>query len=75
MLGTKAVSLMWAILVLGFLLIGVQHGKNLGDLKAIQEYERGFNDGKKYALYHRPVIEELEMVCVGLWTTTLPEQR
>jgi hydrogenase/urease accessory protein HupE len=75
MLGTKAVNVMWALLALVFLLIGVQHGKNLGDLKAVEEYERGFNDGKKYALYHRPVIDELEMVCVGLWTATLPEQK
>ena len=73
MLGTKAINLIWALLMAVFLLIGVAHGKNLGDLKAIEEYERGFNDGKKYALYHRPVIDELEMVCVGLWTATLPQ--
>ena len=63
------------LLVLIFFIVGMEHGKALGDLKAVQEYERGFNDGKKYALYHRPVIDELEMVCVGLWTATLPEQK
>ncbi len=63
------------LLVLIFFIVGMEHGKSLGDLKAVQEYERGFNDGKKYALYHRPVIDELEMVCVGLWTATLPEQK
>lgn len=75
MLGTRTINLIWALLMAVFLLIGVAHGKNLGDLKAIEEYERGFNDGKKYALYHRPVIDELEMVCLGLWTATLPERK
>ena len=73
MLGTKAINLIWALLMAVFFVIGMAHGKDLGNLKAIEEYERGFNDGKKYALYHRPVIDELEMVCVGLWTATLPQ--
>ena len=57
------------------LIVGIAHGKELGDLKAVQEYERGFNKGWKDALYKRPVSEELEMVCLGLWTATLPEQK
>ena len=69
----KAIA--WVILMMVFLMMGIQHGKSMGDLKAVQEYERGFHEGKKYALYHRPVIDELEMVCLGLWTATLPEQK
>jgi hypothetical protein len=58
-----------------FFLIGMAHGKDLGNLKAIEEYERGFNNGWKDALYKRPVSDELEMVCLGLWTATLPERK
>jgi hypothetical protein len=75
MLGTKAINLMWAILMAVFFLIGMAHGKDLGNLKAAQEYEEGFKDGWKSALYERPVSEALEMVCLGLWTATLPEQK
>ena len=75
MLGTKTINLIWALLMAVFLLIGVAHGKALGDLKAAQEYERGYNLGWKEALYKRPVSDELEMVCLGLWTATLPEQK
>jgi hypothetical protein len=56
-----------------FFLIGMAHGKDLGNLKAIEEYEQGFKDGWKSALYERPVHDELEMVCVGLWIATLPQ--
>jgi hypothetical protein len=73
--GTRLINVMWALLMLVFLLIGVQHGQSLGELKAVQEYERGFNQGWKDALYKRPVSDELEMVCLGLWTATLPEQK
>ena len=73
--GTRLINVMWALLMLVFLLIGFQHGQSLGELKAVQEYERGFNKGWKSALYDRPVHDELEMVCVGLWTATLPEQK
>jgi hydrogenase/urease accessory protein HupE len=61
--------------MLACLIVGIAHGKSLGDLKAVQEYEQGFKDGWKSALYDRPVHDELEMVCVGLWTATLPEQK
>ena len=74
MLGIKAINLIWALLMLIFLLIGVAHGKSLGELKAAQELERGYNLGWKDALYKRPVSDELEMVCLGLWTATLPEK-
>jgi hypothetical protein len=61
--------------MLACLIVGIAHGKELGNLKAVQEYERGFNNGWRDALYKRPVSDELEMVCLGLWTATLPEQR
>lgn len=73
--GTRLINVMWALLMLVFLLIGIQHGQSLGELKAVEEYERGFNQGWKDALYKRPVSDELEMVCLGLWTATLPEQK
>ena len=72
---TRLINVIWALLMLVFLLIGVQHGKSLGELKAVEEYERGFNNGWKDALYKRPVSDELEMVCLGLWTATLPERK
>jgi hypothetical protein len=75
MLGTKVINLIWALLMAVFFLIGMAHGKDLGNLKAIEEYERGFNKGWKDALYKRPVSDELEMVCLGLWTATLPERK
>jgi hypothetical protein len=61
--------------MLACLIVGIAHGKELGNLKAVQEYEQGFNNGWKDALYKRPVSDELEMVCLGLWTATLPEQK
>ena len=73
--GTRLINVIWALLMLIFLLIGFQHGQSLGELKAVEEYERGFNQGWKDALYKRPVSDELEMVCLGLWTATLPEQK
>jgi hypothetical protein len=68
-------GLMIGFAMLACLIVGIAHGKELGNLKAVQEYERGFNNGWKDALYKRPVSDELEMVCLGLWTATLPEQR
>ena len=67
--------MIWALLMLIFLLIGVQHGKSLGELKAVEEYELGYNAGWKDALYQRPVHNELEMVCLGLWIASLPERK
>ena len=70
----KAINIMWVILMIVFLLIGFQHGKNLGELHAIMEYELGYEAGKRDALYSRPVSEELEMVCVGLWMGSLVQR-
>ena len=61
--------------MLGCLMLGIWHGKGLGNLKAVQEYELGYDAGWKAALYTRPVPNELEMVCLGLWIATLPERK
>lgn len=63
------------LLMLACLVFGIQHGKSLGELQAITEYELGFDAGWKSALYDRPVSEELEMVCLGLWIAALPERK
>lgn len=63
------------LLMLACLVFGIQHGKSLGELHAIAEYELGYNTGWKEALYQRPVSEELEMVCLGLWIASLPERK
>lgn len=59
--------------MLACLLFGIHHGKSLGELHAVSEYELGYNTGWKEALYQRPVSEELEMVCLGLWIGTLAQ--
>jgi hypothetical protein len=61
--------------MLGCLMLGIWHGKSIGDAKAILEYEVGYDAGWKAALYTRPVPEELEMVCLGLWMASLPERK
>lgn len=61
--------------MLGCLMLGIWHGNSLGEAKAILEYELGYEAGKKDALYSRPVSEELEMVCLGLWIASLPERK
>ena len=74
-LGNTFTGFMIGFAMLACLIVGIAHGKSLGELKAVKEYEQGFKDGWKSALYDRPVHDELEMVCVGLWTATLPEQK
>jgi hypothetical protein len=63
-----------ALAMLGCLLLGIWHGNSLGEAKAIVEYELGYEAGKRDALYSRPVSEELEMVCVGLWMGSLVQK-
>ena len=63
-----------ALAMLGCLLLGIWHGKSLGEAQAIVEYELGYEAGKRDALYSRPVSEELEMVCVGLWMGSLVQK-
>lgn len=59
--------------MVGCLAVGVWHGESLGNAKAIMEYELGYDAGARNALYARPVSEELEMVCLGLWVAAQPE--
>jgi hypothetical protein len=61
--------------MLGCLMLGIWHGKSLGEAQAIVEYELGYDAGWKAALYQRPVSEELEMVCLGLWMASLPARK
>ena len=67
-------GLVIGLAMLGCLSLGIWHGTSLGDAKAIAEYELGYDAGYKDALYIRPVSEELEMVCLGLWIASLPNQ-
>ena len=74
------------VMLLCFML-GMQHGESLGEAKtaekmmeevnatAVMEYELGFKAGARDALHRRPVSEELEMVCLGLWVAELPERK
>jgi hypothetical protein len=66
---------MVGIAMLLCLMLGISHGKELGNLKAVEEYELGYNAGWKSALYDRPVNDELEMVCLGLWFGSLTESK
>ncbi len=63
-----------ALAMLGCLMLGIWHGNSLGEAKAVVEYELGYEAGKRDALYSRPVSEELEMVCVGLWMGSLVQR-
>jgi hypothetical protein len=43
---------------------------------AVMEYELGFKAGYNVMrCIRRPVSEELEMVCLGLWVAELPEKK
>lgn len=78
MQGTKISLLQGFVMALAMascLMLGIWHGNSLGEAKAIVEYELGYEAGKKDALYSRPVSEELEMVCLGLWIASLPTRK
>jgi len=51
---------MWAVILLVVLVVGINAGERKG-------YKEGFAKGYKDALYKRPVSNDLEMVCAGLW--------
>jgi hypothetical protein len=85
---TTASLFRWFLVSFAMLLcfmLGIQHGESLGEAKtaekmmeevnatAVIEYELGFKAGARDALYRRPVSEELEMVCLGLWISEQPE--
>ena len=65
----------WASAIVGLMFLSFWSGATMQSIKNIEEYEQGFKDGWKDALYTRPVHDELEMVCLGLWTGTLPERK
>ena len=65
----------WASAIVGLMFLSFWSGATMQSIKNIEEYEQGFKDGWKDALYTRPVHDELEMVCLGLWTATLPERK
>lgn len=72
---TKMRLAAYAAATCALMILSFWTGTSLGTLKSIEEYDRGFVDGWKDALYKRPVSEELEMVCLGLWTATLIERK
>ena len=65
----------WASAIVGLMFLSFWSGATMQSIKNVEEYEQGFKDGWKDALYTRPVHDELEMVCLGLWTATLPERK
>jgi len=54
---------MWVLICISALaLINKEYNKP-SDITKTAEYQQGYKD----ALYKRPVSEELDMVCAGLW--------
>lgn len=56
----------WVLVVFVFL-VGCVGLVYLGYLQGREAYVAGYNQGYKDALYKRPVSDDLEMVCAGLW--------
>jgi hypothetical protein len=65
----------WAAVICLLVVLSFWTGASMQKVQDIQEYEQGFKDGWKDALHGRPVSEELEMVCLGLWTASLVERK
>ena len=53
----------WGVLMLFVLVIGAK----AGEIQAKKDEAAAYKQGYKDALYKRPVSEELDMVCAGLW--------
>lgn len=68
-------TFIYAALICLLVVLSFWTGASMQKIKDVQEYEQGFKDGWKDALYSRPVSEELEMVCLGLWTASLVEPK
>ena len=51
-----AALVVWAVILMGVLVWGIDHGKKEGRSMALKE-----------VLHTNPPSEELEMVCAGLW--------
>lgn len=56
-------KLMWGSLMLAMLFVGAK----IGEVYAKKDIDQAYKQGWKDALYKRPVSEELDMVCAGLW--------
>lgn len=55
------------VLAIALFLLGCAGLVYLGYLHGRQVYVAGYNQGYAEALYKRPVSDELEYVCAGLW--------
>jgi len=64
----------WASAIVGLMFLSFWSGATMQSIKDVEEYEEGYKAGWKDALYTRPVHNELEMVCLGLWVNSLPER-
>lgn len=53
----------WGGIMLIVLVIGLNAGKTEAKKQADAAYQQGYKD----ALYKRPVSDDLEMVCAGIW--------
>lgn len=51
----------------GIMLIVLVIGLNAGETKAKNQADAAYKQGYKDALYKRPVSDDLEMVCAGIW--------
>ena len=51
----------------GIMLIVLVIGLNAGKIEMQKQADAAYKQGYKDALYKRPVSDDLEMVCAGLW--------
>jgi low temperature requirement protein LtrA len=73
MQGTKVINLIWALLMAVFFLIGMAHGKDLGDAKAIKSMSRDLKMGGSLRCMSALCQKHLRWFVLGLWTATLPQ--
>jgi hypothetical protein len=60
----RNINILWGFMWAGIMLIVLVIGINAGESRG---YKAGYERGYKDALYKRPVSNDLEMVCAGLW--------
>ena len=51
----------------GIMLIVLVIGLNAGKIEMQKQVDTAYKQGYKDALYKRPVSDDLEMVCAGIW--------
>ena len=51
----------------GIMLIVLVIGLNAGKIEVKKQVDAAYKQGYKDALYKRPVSDDLEMVCAGIW--------